>query len=85
MSLNHNWESFLLNENLDDKNIFTYLEGLQEFVSTIKPRSLTEERRIQLAKEYLREGRRSARKMQNQLEILQERLTVLEESLNESS
>jgi hypothetical protein len=85
MSLNHDWKSFLLNESLDDKNIFTYLQGLQEFVSNIKPRSLTEERRVQLAKEYLREGRRAARKMQNQLEILQERLTVLEESLNEGS
>tara|TARA_R110002020_G_scaffold136782_3_gene305306 strand:+ start:5165 stop:5422 length:258 start_codon:yes stop_codon:yes gene_type:complete len=85
MSLNRDWESFLLNESLDDRNIFTYLQGLQEFVSNIKPRSLIEERRVQLAKEYLREGRRTARKMQNELEILQERLTILEESLNERS
>ena len=85
MSLNRDWESFLLNESLDDRNIFTYLQGLQEFVSNIKPRSLIEERRVQLAKEYLREGRRTARKMQNELEILQERLTILEENLNERS
>tara|TARA_Y100000034_G_C6520489_1_gene223963 strand:+ start:195 stop:422 length:228 start_codon:yes stop_codon:yes gene_type:complete len=73
----------MLNESLEEKNIFTFLEGLQEFVSNMKPRSIKEERRLQLAKEHLREVRRSARKMQNELQILEERLTVLEESHNE--
>ncbi len=83
MSLNRNWNRFMLNESLEEKNIFTFLEGLQEFVSNMKPRSIKEERRLQLAKEHLREVRRSARKMQNELQILEERLTVLEESHNE--
>jgi len=85
MSLNRNWNRFMLNESLEEKNIFTFLEGLQEFVSNMKPRSIKEERRLQLAKEHLREVRRSARKMQNELQMLEERLNILEESLNEGS
>ena len=63
------------------RNIFTYLQGLQEIISNIKPKSMTEERRLTLAKQHLKEARRSARKMQNELQILQERLQILEESL----
>ena len=85
MSLNKDWNRFLLGESLDDRNIFTYLQGLQEIISNIKPKSMTEERRLTLARQHLKEAGRSARKMQNELQILQERLTVLEESLNEGS
>jgi len=80
MSMNRDWNRFILGENLDERNIFTYLQGLQEIISNIKPKSMTEERRLKLAKEHLREARRSARKMQNELQVLEERLTVLEES-----
>ena len=84
MSLDSEWRNFL-NEDISEKNIFTYIQGLQEIISNIKPKSMTEERRLKLAKEHLREARRSARKMQNELQVLEERLTVLEESLNEGS
>ncbi len=80
MSMNRDWNRFILGENLNERNIFTYLQGLQEIISNIKPKSMTEERRLKLAKEHLREARRSARKMQNELQVLEERLTVLEES-----
>ena len=56
MSLNHDWNSFLLEENLDERSIFTYLQGLQEIISNIKPRSMTEERRLALAKQHLKEA-----------------------------
>ena len=49
MSLNSDWQKFL-NENLDDKNIFTYIQGLQEIISNLKPRTMTEKRRLQIAK-----------------------------------
>ena len=85
MSLNKDWNRFLLGENLDDRNIFTYLQGIQEIISNIKPKSITEERRLALARQHLKEARRSARRMQNELQVLEERLNVLEESLNEGS
>ena len=79
MSLNSDWRDFL-NESLDEKNIFTYIQGLQEIISNLKPRTMTEKRRLQLAKTHLREVRRFARRMENEVSVLQEKLNILEES-----
>ena len=79
MSLNSNWRDFLT-ESLDEKNIFTYIQGLQEIISNLKPRTLSEKRRVILAKQHLREVKRFARKMDSDIGVLQEKLTILEES-----
>ena len=79
MSLNSTWQNFL-NENLDEKTIFTYIQGLEEIISNLKPRTMTEKRRMSLAKQHLREVKRSAKKMQNEMVVLEERLNILEES-----
>tara|TARA_R110002110_G_scaffold290710_1_gene504794 strand:+ start:342 stop:593 length:252 start_codon:yes stop_codon:yes gene_type:complete len=79
MSLNSEWKSFL-SEGLDEKNIFTYIQGLQEIISNLKPRTITEKRRLQLAKTHLREVKRFARRMDNEVALLQEKLNILEES-----
>ena len=79
MSLNSDWRDFL-NESLDEKNIFTYIQGLQEIISNLKPRTVTEKRRLQIAKTHLREVKRFARRMENEMSVLQEKLNILEES-----
>ena len=79
MSLNSDWRDFL-NESLDEKNIFTYIQGLQEIISNLKPRTMTEKRRLQIAKTHLREVKRFARRMENDMSVLQEKLNILEES-----
>tara|TARA_R110001583_G_scaffold20863_3_gene79517 strand:+ start:334 stop:585 length:252 start_codon:yes stop_codon:yes gene_type:complete len=79
MSLDSQWSDFL-NENLDEKNIFTYIQGLQEIISNLKPRTITEKRRLQLAKTHLREVKKFARRMDNDIGVLEERLNILEES-----
>ena len=79
MSLNSDWQNFL-NESLDEKNIFTYIQGLQEIISNLKPRTMTEKRRLQIAKTHLREVKRFARRMENDMIVLQEKLNILEES-----
>jgi hypothetical protein len=79
MSLNSDWQKFL-NENLDDKNIFTYIQGLQEIISNLKPRTMTEKRRLQIAKTHLREVKRFAKRMESDMSVLQEKLNILEES-----
>lgn len=79
MSLNSNWQNFL-NETLDEKTIFTYIQGLEEIISNLKPRTITEKRRMSLAKQHLREVKRYARRMENQMQVLEERLNILEES-----
>ena len=79
MSLDSQWRDFL-NESLDEKNIFTYIQGLQEIISNLKPRSMTEKRRLQLAKTHLREVKKFARRMDSDISVLQEKLNILEES-----
>ena len=79
MSLNSDWQDFR-NESLDEKNIFTYIQGLQEIISNLKPRTMTEKRRLQIAKTHLREVKRFARRMENDMVVLQEKLNILEES-----
>jgi len=79
MSLNSDWQDFLT-ESLDEKNIFTYIQGLQEIISNLKPRTMTEKRRLQIAKTHLREVKRFARRMENDMSVLQEKLNIIEES-----
>ena len=79
MSLNSDWQNFL-HESLDEKTIFTYIQGLEEIISNLKPRSMTEKRRMSLARQHLREVKRYARRMQNDMSVLQEKLSILEES-----
>jgi hypothetical protein len=79
MSLNSDWRDFLT-ESLDEKNIFTYIQGLQEIISNLKPRTMTEKRRLQIAKTHLREVKRFARRMENDMSVLQEKLNIIEES-----
>ena len=82
VSLNSEWRSFL-NESLDEKTIFTYIQGLQELISQFKPRTMTEQRRMALAKQHLREVKRYARRMQNEMTVLQEKVSILEESMGD--
>ena len=79
VSLETNWQDFLY-ESLDEKTIFTYIQGLEEIISNLKPRSMTEKRRMSLAKQHLREVKRYARRMQNDMQILQEKINIIEES-----
>jgi len=81
MSLDREWQSYLLNEN--EKHIFTYIQGLQEIIDNIKPKTITEERRLALAKQHIREVRRQARRLLNENVDLQERLNILEENKEE--
>ena len=82
VSLNSDWKNFL-NESLDEKTIFTYIQGLQELISQFKPRTKTEQRRMVLARQHLREVKRYARRMQNEMQVLQEKVGILEESLGD--
>ncbi len=82
VSLSSDWRDFL-NESLDEKTIFTYIQGLQEIISNLKPRTMTEKRRLQLAKTHWREVKRYARRMQIETRVLKEKLDILEESVGD--
>ena len=83
MSLDREWRNFLLNEELDEKSIFTYIQGLQEIISNLKPRTVSEKRRLQLAKQHIREVRKYARRIMNENMDLHEKLQLLEENKGE--
>ena len=80
MSLDSEWRNFLINEDLDERTIFTYIQGLQEIVSNLKPRTVSEKRRLQLAKQHIREVRKYARRIMNENMDLHEKLQLLEEN-----
>ena len=69
---------FLLNEGTGP-TINSWIQALSENVNALKPRSLSEERRIEVMKHNLRELRRSSRRMQEQITKLEEQVTILQE------
>ena len=83
MSINSDWQKYLLNEETE-RDIFMYIQALQESISFFKPKSMTENRRLNLVRNNIREIKRHARRMQNQVSVLEEKLNILEEQLNEN-
>lgn len=79
MSINSNWSDFI-HEGISEKTIFTYIQGLQEVINNLQPKTVKEQNRLTLAKQHIREIRRHARRILNENADLQERLTLLEES-----
>jgi hypothetical protein len=79
MSINSDWSDFI-REGVSEKTIFTYIQGLQEVISNLQPKTVKEKNRLTLAKQHLREIKRHARRMLNENVELHERLTLLEES-----
>ena len=79
MSVNSSWSDFIT-ESVTEKNIFTYIQGLQEVISNLRPKTVKEQNRLALAKQHLREVKRHARRLMNENTDLQERLTLLEEN-----
>jgi len=82
-TLNRQWREFVLEESLADKDIFSYIQALEEYIKYSKPRTLTEKRRLSVAKQNLKEVKRFARRMENRIGVLQEKLNILEESMGD--
>ena len=70
---------FLLNEGKKQINANALLQALQEALSTIRPSTRRDENKIAVAKKHLKEITLSFRRLQEQVNILEERLQVLEE------
>tara|TARA_R110002020_G_scaffold292783_1_gene508161 strand:- start:895 stop:1155 length:261 start_codon:yes stop_codon:yes gene_type:complete len=83
MSLEQDWLRYLINEEIE-RDIFMYIQSLQEIVTKFKPNSQTDKRRLNMASQHLKEVRKYARRMQNKVDLLEEKLNILEEALNEN-
>lgn len=75
-------KNFLLGESRDPPSIGSYLQSLKETLDSINPSSQTDRRRLDIAKEHLREVRRHSRRLQEKVSTLEERLSILEEDLD---
>ena len=60
-------------------DINSYIQTLGEILEKLKPRSVSERRRLDVAREQLREIKRHAGRMQSQIFLLEEKLSILEE------
>lgn len=73
-------KDFLINEGqISDTNILTYVQALSETIANMRPRSQAEGRRLAMAKQQLKEIKKFAKRMQEQISVLEERVNVLEE------
>jgi hypothetical protein len=71
---------FLLGEVNDSPSIGSYLQSLKEALANLRPTTQTDKRRLEIANNQLREVRRRVRKLQENHDMLEERLKILEES-----
>jgi uncharacterized protein (DUF3084 family) len=70
---------FLLGETRTP-SLASYIQSISEVLDAVSPRSRTDERRIAMAKQSLREVRRQSRRLQERVNVLEEQVKVLEES-----
>lgn len=61
-------------------SVSDYIQALGETLSFFKVRTLTEQRRMAIAKQQLKEIKRHTKKLQEQVFILEEKLNILEEN-----
>ena len=64
----------------EDIGIREYVQALAETLSYFKPRTLTEQRRLAVAKKQLKEIRRHSKKLQETVTRLEEQIGILEEN-----
>lgn len=76
---------FLLGEEKTPEDVFTFIQGLGDALENFAPRTMAEKRRINVARKQLKEIKRHARKMYNKISILEEKINVLEENLQEGN
>jgi len=82
LSLNSLTRSFILSEGAVP-TINSWIQALSENINALKPRSLSEERRIEVMKHDLTELRRSSRRLQERVSRLEEQVNILQEEKND--
>ena len=79
MNLRRLTRQFILNEG-KAVNPLSYLQSISEVLQNITPRTRTDERRIEMARESLKEARRHMRRLQERVSVLEEQVSILEEN-----
>ena len=76
-------KNFLLGERLDTPSLMSYIQSLEEIVYAFKPSTKQESRRVEIAKEHVRNVKRHSRRLMEKVSALEERLNTLEENQEE--
>ena len=79
MDLRRMTREFLLGE-AQAPSLGSYIQSISEVLQAITPRSRRDERRIELARENLKEVRRHTRRLQERVNVLEEQVKILEEN-----
>lgn len=77
--LNTITRKFLIGEG-SKPSIHSFIQALGETITKLKPKTQTEQRRVEMAKSQLKEIKRHVRRLEEQVNVLQEQLKILEES-----
>lgn len=81
-TLNDITRRFLSGESLLEASkpeLSSYIQSLREILSSMKPRTVTETRRLEIAKQHLKEIGRYSRRLTEHVQALEEQIKVLEE------
>lgn len=70
---------FLLGEGISSPSLRSYIQSLNEIIIALRPVTLTEKRRVEIALEHIKEIKRRSRKLEEKVLMLEEKLKVLEE------
>ena len=70
--LNKLTRKFLLGEEREPPTIHSCVDNVNEFLNKMKPRSMRESEQVKIAKEHLSEIKRLTRRLEEQIELLEE-------------
>ena len=80
--LNPNWRDFVNNVEKEE-NIDTLIEDVLSDISSLRPKTLNEDRKLKNLHRNLIEIKRRIHKMNTEIEISETKLSILEEGLGE--
>ena len=64
INLNDITRRFILNEGSSAPSLASYIQSLQEIILSLSPRTQTERRRVEMAKNHLREVKKHVRRLE---------------------
>ena len=79
VDLNRMTREFLLGES-HRPSVYTFIQSIEETLHVITPRSQKDSRRVELAKSNLREIRREFKRVDERVNVLEERVKLLDEN-----
>ena len=71
--------NFILGESKSSATILSYAQSLGEIINRLNPRTIREKRDLEIAREHLSSIQKQGRRLMEQIQMLEEKLNVLEE------